>query len=258
MTVIKLLMLAAALLVIPSPGLAQTTIAFDEFWIGPGGTMKVSLSVPEASPLAKPRFHVIRDGDKTPGARSRGWVDFPEMAGTQDVTLRAPAAEGEFWLILNDGSRMVAREPFSVMSWDAVREWTMRRLERKAEELRESLAKEPGGVSPQPEATTQAVRLLTSPPETRPGATLDVTIRLPADVTEPLDLQVAWATTASLGYVEKERDATARRVGSPIAVRASGKQPSTVSIPAPAQPGEYDVLLMLGSGLLDAATVTVR
>lgn len=258
MTVIKSLMLAAALLVIPSPGLAQTTIAFDEFGIGPGGTMKVSLSVPEATSLAKPRFHVIRDGDKTPGARSRGWVDFPEMAGTQDVTLRAPAAEGEFWLILNDGSRMVAREPFSVMSWDAVRERTMRRLERKAEELRESLAKEPGDVSPQPEATTQAVRLLTSPPETRPGATLDVTVRLPADVADAVDVQLAWATTASLGFVEKEQDAVSRRVGSLVTLRASGKQASTVSMQAPAKPGEYDVLLMLGAGLLDAVTVTVR
>jgi hypothetical protein len=271
MTIIKSLVLTAALLVIPAPGVAQTTIAFDESGIGPGGTMKVTVTVPGEKPIARPRFHVVRDGDKTPGSGSRGWVDFPEIAATQEVTLRAPAAVGEFWLILNDGGRMVAREPFSVMSWDLVTELTMRRLARKAEQLQLEMSKNAAGAAPQfepsasasgtAEATTaprQPVRLLSGPSQARPGAPLDVIVKLPADVAEPIDVQLSWATTTSLGFVEKEREAAVRRAGSPVAVRASGKQATTVSMPAPAQAGEYDLLLMLGAGLLDAVSVTVR
>ena len=220
--------------------------------------MKVTITVPKGTRIAKPRFHVVPNGERTPGSRSRGWVDFQEMAGTQDVWLRAPAAEGDFWLILNDGGRIVARELFLVISVGDWLDMKNREGERESERLRESLASGDMGGSPQPEKATQTVSLLNSPSQAPPGATLDVVVRLPADVADAVDLQLAWATTASLGFVEKERDAVSRRVGSSVTVRASGTQASTVSMQAPAQPGEYDVLLMLGAGLLDAVTVTVR
>jgi hypothetical protein len=258
MTVIKALMLAAVLLAVPSPVLAQTKIAIPEHAFYPGGLMKVTITVSKGAQIAKPRFHVVPEGERTPGARSRGWVDFQDMAGTQDVTLRAPAAEGDFWLILNDGGRIVARALFIVIPEGDWFDMKMREADREIERLRESLAQEPVSASPPPETTTQAVRLLNSPSQAPPGATLDVVVRLPADVAHAVDVQLAWATTASLGFVEKERDAVSRRVGSPVTVRASGTQAATVSMQAPAQPGEYDVLLMLGAGLLDAVTVTVR
>ena len=115
-------------------------------------------SCPSTGRVSKPRFHTIPDGQPIPSAQSRGWVEFPELVATQEVKLRAPDEPGNWWLILNNGNKLVARVPFNVVDW-----FTMLALKRD-----ELMARGVGGSGP--DAATASAPAVPAPPVLVPAS----------------------------------------------------------------------------------------
>jgi hypothetical protein len=260
------------LLVAATPAAGQVTIALDKKHYGVDAPVAATVTLPPGRRVARPRIHMILDGQPLPSTRSRGWMDFPEIVGTQEIKLRAPGTPGNWWLILNDADRLVGRVPIDVL--DTLTLLTLQRDRLMAAGAHDSSSGTPkgsdpaaGSVAASPPAETSlsspshsqyGYLRLAEPRDVHPGERFVVIITLPSVLPDDGDVVLRWGDTASLSWSEKEN--TAESPGLPPGVRVpepkTGAQPVTVTAPASAV-GRVEVRLFRGRELLDALVVTV-
>ena len=279
--------LAVVLMAAAAPAAAQVSMTFadvDDYFIG-GSTMEIRLEIPTGMRLIAPRFHHIREGEPLPKPKSRGWIEFPEITASQNVKLRAPEEEGDWWLVLNDGNKLIARTSFDVWHWTQVLEFKLRKVCREQQSRDNPVpagcedwiapmaatatvepmpatsiaTAEPAATTrsvttprPAPTApTTKSLLRLASKDDIRAGDRVDVSVSASSQ-TEGGNLELRWARTAELPFARKQ---LAPFTGPAFSV--STGQPST-TIVAPGEPGRYDLLLFADGGLLEALPVSVQ
>jgi hypothetical protein len=258
------LLLSLSLLAAGSLASAQATLKLDQASYVSGATMLVTVVLSPGQAVAKPRFHFIADGEPLPKRNSKGWIDFSALAETREVSLRAPQkAEPElaarWWLILNDGDRLIARTPFDELGFILALE--LKRAELEAAGVGES----PTGPMGAPAATTSRGLVSTngfisvsSSRDLLLGETVVVTVKLPAgspDDADPVTLK--WGATADLSWEQKEA-APEPSHSSAVPVPGLDSGPQQLSVVTPlSKPGRYELRLFRGNRLLDVLALTI-
>jgi hypothetical protein len=265
----------AAVVAFAGAASAQMALSFknDKDFFGPGGEMTVSVTVPAGGRIVSPRLHHVREGEPLPKNGSRGWIEFPELTSNQELTIRAPQEEGDWWLVMFDGKRLVSRITFDVFDLGTVLELMHRRICRDikndqglisdgceqyftANELAAVASSAPAPqtqplspvAAPAPAATAKRLRLLSSG-AIRADARIEVGV---SDAGQKRALELRWANTADLPFAGKK---LAPLTGQAFSVRTG--QSSTTVI-APADAGDYDLLLFGDGELLEALLVSVQ
>ena len=245
------LFLGVMVLATAAPAGAQVSVSLEKDYVMREQTMAVKVTLPAGVQVGRPRLATIREGQTLPGGGSKAWVEFPELTATQTISLRAPSAEGKWWLVMNDDRRLVARIPFDVVDWQVALQLKKAQLETAASQENNVAAQpppaEPAPVrpddSPLPENVSEngLVYRESGKPALR-GRDVEITVALPEGI-QPAEFLVRW-----------------RHAGTADAIRvtASGAAAARVSLIAPTGAGTYDVLLFYGTSLLDALPVVVE